>query len=77
VLLRLGVLRVDPVYQNELVTVYAVDVRGPHDEHGFIRRLAEILTRHGVQPLDYDLDTDQVFNLTLHLVNTTQGIAHR
>ena len=73
VMLRLGVLRLYEPYQKEMVTVYAVDVKSPHDEYGFIRRLAEILNRHGIKQLDYDLDTDRVFELTMQLVQRSQA----
>lgn len=67
VMFRLGVLEAE----GDPVLVYAIDVGGPHDTHKFISRLATILTRHGAQPLDLDLDTELVIVLTSHLVSTS------
>ena len=69
VMLRLGVLQHT---NSDAVLVYALDVGGPHDTHGFVRRLATILDRHGVKPLEEDLGSDIVFDLMNHLVLTSQ-----
>lgn len=70
VMLRLGVLE-DPD-ADEPVLVYAIDIRGPHDTHRFISRLAAVLAHHDVQPLDADLGMERVLELTTHLVSTSR-----
>lgn len=69
VMLRLGVLQHE---DGDAVLVYAVDVRGPHDTHHFISRLAEILKRHGALPLEANLDMAVIMALTNHLVTTSR-----
>lgn len=72
VLLRLGIRQ--PEFFPDEVLIYALDVGGPHDTHGFIRRLAAILERYGAQPLDCDLGSSQVFELAHDLVASSQPL---
>jgi hypothetical protein len=68
VMLRLGVRAGSIDDDHEEILVFVVDVGGPHDTHAFLRRLATVLSRHGVQPLDYDLDSDLIFQYATDLM---------
>lgn len=43
--------------------VVAIDVGGPHDDHGLIRRTEALLKDSGVTTLEYDIDRDLIFDL--------------
>jgi hypothetical protein len=72
VMVRVGVMNWhDPDYAEgpTEVLVYAVDLNRPNDQHGILKRLSWTMTSHGVRPLDFDIDSDDLWPLIESLVN--------